>query len=158
MHRRWICNPIVIKRKSFLEKFHKIWNIIINTADLNTTEWWNDFKTSLIMIIQQEEKELNRETRRELDELSKEYRFRATNPSNDDLAQLEIIRKKIHDALTEKFINSIPSQDDRDFKCLSNLAKARFAHGKANQSRIAYLIHPSKGRVETDNEMMEICC
>ncbi|CAF3744353.1 unnamed protein product, partial [Rotaria socialis] len=158
MHRRWICNPNVIKRKSFLEKFHEIWNIIINTADLNTTEWWNDFKTSLIMIIQQEEKELNRETRRELDELSKEYRFRATNPSNDDLAQLEIIKKKIHDALTEKFINSIPSQDDRDFKCLSNLAKARFAHGKANQSRIAYLIHPSKGRVETDNEMMEICC
>ncbi|CAF3448004.1 unnamed protein product [Rotaria socialis] len=158
MHRRWICNPNVIKRKSFLEKFQKIWNIIINTADLNTTEWWNDFKTSLIMIIQQEEKELNRETRRELDELSKEYRFRATNPSNDDLAQLEIIRKKIHDALTEKFINSIPSQGDRDFKCLSNLAKARFAHGKANQSRIAYLIHPSKGRVETDNEMMEICC
>ncbi|CAF1221211.1 unnamed protein product [Rotaria magnacalcarata] len=38
MHRRWICNPNVIKRKSFLEKFHRVWNIIINTADLNTTE------------------------------------------------------------------------------------------------------------------------
>ncbi|CAF4457223.1 unnamed protein product, partial [Rotaria magnacalcarata] len=37
-------------------------------------------------------------------------------------------------------------------------AKARLAHGKANQSRIAYLIHPSTGRVEVDNEMMEICC
>ncbi|CAF3766522.1 unnamed protein product [Rotaria sp. Silwood1] len=158
MHRRWICNPNVIKRKSFLEKFHRVWNIIINTADLNTTEWWNDFKTSLIMIIQQEEKELNRETRRELDELSKEYRFRATNPSNDDLAQLEIIRQKLHDALTEKFVNSIPRQDDRDFKCLSNLAKARLAHAKANQSRIYYLTHPSKGRVETDDGMMEICC
>ncbi|CAF1666942.1 unnamed protein product, partial [Rotaria sordida] len=144
--------------KNMHQKFHRVWNIIINTADLNTTEWWKDFKTSLIMIIQQEEKELNRETRRELDGLSKEYRFRATNPSNDDLAQLEIIRQKLHDALTGKFVNSIPSQDDRDFKCLSNLAKVRLAHGKANQSRIAYLTHPSKGRVETDNGMMEICC
>ncbi|CAF4232324.1 unnamed protein product, partial [Rotaria sp. Silwood2] len=158
MHRRWICNPNVIKRKSFLEKFYRVWNIIINTADLNTTEWWNDFKTSLIMKIQQEEKELNRETRRELDGLSKEYRFRAINPSDDDLVQLEIIKQKLHDALTEKFVNSIPSQDDRDVKCLSNLAKVRLAHGKANQSRIAYLIYPSNGRVETDNEMMEICC
>ncbi|CAF3799993.1 unnamed protein product [Rotaria socialis] len=73
-------------------------------------------------------------------------------------AQLEIIRQKLHDALTEKFVNSIPSQNARDFKCLSNLAKARLSHGKANQSRIAYLIHPSKGRVETENGMMEICC
>jgi hypothetical protein len=140
-----------------LEKFHRVWNIIIKTADFNTTIWWKDFKTSLIMILQQEEKDLNQETRRELDELSKEYRFRATNQSNDDFAQLEIIRKKLHDALTKKFINAIPSQDDRDTKCLSNLAKARFAHEKANQSRIAYLTHPTKGRVETDTEMMEVC-
>jgi exonuclease III len=111
IYRRWICNPNIIKRKSFLEKFHRVWNIIIKTADFNTTIWWKDFKTSLIMILQQEEKDLNQETRRELDELSKEYRFRATNPSNDDFAQLEIIRKKLHDALTKKFINAIPSQD-----------------------------------------------
>jgi hypothetical protein len=51
---RWICNPNVIKRKSFLEKFHQVWNIIINIAYFNTTDWWKNFKASLIMILQAE--------------------------------------------------------------------------------------------------------
>ncbi|CAF4132314.1 unnamed protein product, partial [Adineta steineri] len=65
--------------------------------------------------------------------------------------------QKLDDALTEKFVNAIPSQDDRHIKCHRNLIKARLVHGKANQSRIAYLIDPTKDRVKTDNEMMENC-
>ncbi|CAF1462002.1 unnamed protein product, partial [Adineta steineri] len=69
----------------------------------------------------------------------------------------EIIRQKLDDALTEKFVNTISSQDGRHIKSLSNLVKARLVHGKANQSRIAYLIDPTNDRVKTDNEMMENC-
>ena len=38
VYRRWICNPNVLKRKTFVEKFQQVWNIIINTADFNSTK------------------------------------------------------------------------------------------------------------------------
>ena len=64
--------------------------------------------------------------------------------------------KKIHDRLAERLVNVIPGPDEHDLKSLSNLAKARVAHDKANQSRINFLIHLSKGRVETENEMIDV--
>ncbi|CAF1360657.1 unnamed protein product [Adineta steineri] len=154
--RRWICKSDVTKRKTFIEKFRKIWNIIIKNADFNSTEWWKDFKTSLTMILQDEERQLNHEIRRKLNDLINEYRFRANDPTKEDLIKLDIIRQRIKDTLTEKFLSVVLNQVHRNLKCLGNLVKSRIAHDKANQSRIKFLIHPTKGRVENASEMMEI--
>ncbi|CAF3557390.1 unnamed protein product [Adineta steineri] len=154
--RRWICKSDVTKRKTFIEKFRKIWNIIIKNADFNSTEWWKDFKTSLTMILQDEERQLNHEIRRKLNDLINEYRFRANDPTKEDLIKLDIIRQRIKDTLTEKFLSVVSNQVDRNLKCLGNLVKSRIAHDKANQSRIKFLIHSTKGRVENASEMMEI--
>ena len=43
------------------------------------------------MVLQDEEKQLNRETRRVLKDLFNEYRFRSTN---EDLIQLDVFRQK----------------------------------------------------------------
>ena len=50
-HRRWICNARVIQRSTFMEKFSKMWNIFVKTADFNTTIWWSDFKASLTILL-----------------------------------------------------------------------------------------------------------
>jgi hypothetical protein len=41
-------------------------------------------------------------------------------------------------------------------KSLSNLAKSRYVYSKSNKNKIPFLLHPSKGRVETDKHMMEV--
>ncbi|CAF4546661.1 unnamed protein product, partial [Rotaria sp. Silwood2] len=82
-------------------------------------------------------------------------RFRATNPTENNMIQLDIIRKDIHRILEEKISNNILGQQEQDAKSLSIFARARIAHTKSNQSRITFLEHPLKGRVESSIDMIE---
>ncbi|CAF5151365.1 unnamed protein product, partial [Rotaria magnacalcarata] len=107
---RWICNPMMITRNTFTEQFQLIWNAFLKTADFDSTEWWNDFKTSLIFLLQEEERHYNDECRYELRQLQCEYRFRATNPTENDMIQLDIIRKEIYGILEKKISNNVLGQ------------------------------------------------
>jgi len=152
--RRWICKPKVIKRKTFQEKFQSVWNVFIKLDDFDSTHWWIDFKTSLIFLLQEEEKQLNSEIRFELRQSQKEYRILAIDPTDEDLIQMDIIRKDIRILLEEKINNVLPGAQEQNVKQLSNLAKARIAHSKANQSKIYFLGDPVKGRVKTNADMI----
>ncbi|CAF3489106.1 unnamed protein product [Rotaria socialis] len=152
---RWICNSMMITRNTFTEQFQLIWNVFLKTADFDSTEWWNDFKTSLIFLLQEEERYYNDECRYELRQLQCEYRFRATNPTENDMIQLDIIRKEIYKILEEKISNNVLDQQEQDVTSLSILAKARIAHAKSNKSRIIFLDHPVKGRVDSNIDMIE---
>ncbi|CAF3957632.1 unnamed protein product, partial [Rotaria magnacalcarata] len=152
---RWICNPTMITRNTFMEQFKLIWNVFLKTADFDSTEWWNDFKTSLIFLLQEEERHYNDECRYELRQLQCEYRFRATNPTENDMIQLDIIRKEIYGILEKKISNNVLGQQEQDVTSLSILAKARIAHAKSNKSRIIFLDHPVKGRVDSNIDMIE---
>ncbi|CAF4698087.1 unnamed protein product, partial [Rotaria sp. Silwood2] len=88
--------------------------------------------------------------------LQNEYRSRATNPNADDLIQLEIIRKGIRSLLEEKINSNLPCNQEHNIKSLGILAKAHFTYYKFNQNKIQFLDHPTKGRVDTDLEMLEI--
>jgi len=152
--RRWISNPKVIKRKSFQEKFQSMWNVFLQLDNFNSTHWWKDFKTSLTFLLQEEEKQINHEMRYQLSQLQAEYRSRANDPTDDDLLQMDIIRKDIRMLLEEKINNVLPNAQEQNIKQLSYLAKSRFVHSKANQSKINFLDDPTKGQVNTNSDMI----
>ncbi|CAF4179305.1 unnamed protein product [Rotaria sp. Silwood2] len=83
-------------------------------------------------------------------------RSRATNPNTDYLIQLEIIRKDIRSLLEEKININLPCHQEHNIQSLGILAKAHFTYSKCNQNRIQFLERPTKGRVETDLEILEI--
>ena len=153
-HRRWICNARVIQRSTLMEKFSKMWNIFLKSADFNTTIWWSDFKASLTILLPEEEKQLRNEIRRELRELQLEYRLRMENPTDDNLIRMDIIRKDIGRLLEEKAKNNLPERQELSIKGLSNLAKSHITYSKTNQSKISFLQHPFKGLVDTSSDMV----
>jgi len=72
---RWICNPAVVKRSSFLTRFQKIWDVISYSADFDSLHWWLDLKSSITLLLQDEQKEMIRENRQEMRNLQQRYRF-----------------------------------------------------------------------------------
>ena len=153
---RWICNPLVISRPSFMEKFLMIWDVFVKTNDFNTPVWWGDFKTSLTLLLQDEQTQMNKEKRYDLHRLQNEYRFRSHDTSEENLNRLESIRREIHRLLEEKIRINLSKHQEQNTKALSNLAKTRFDCSRSNQNRIPFLDHPSKGRVTDDNDILEV--
>lgn len=80
--------------------------------------------------------------RYELRQLQNEYRILANDPVDIHLIQIDIIS------------NVLPGAQEQNVKQVSNLAKARVAHSKANQSKIDFLDDPVKGRVKTNTDMI----
>jgi hypothetical protein len=89
---RWICNPSVMNRDSFMPRFRKIWNIISRSADFSGLDWWSDLKSSIILLLQDEQKEMIKENRQEMRNLQNLYRYYSKNPNQNDLIELEKIR------------------------------------------------------------------
>ena len=77
------------------------------------------------------------------------------NPTDDNLIQMDIIRKDIGRLLEEKAKNILPERQELNIKGLSNLAKSRITYSKINQSKIPFLQHPLKGRVDTSSDMVD---
>lgn len=78
-YHRWICNNEAIKRPSFLSRFQKIWDVFRRSSDFNNVHWWSDFKTSLTLLLQDEQKQMVEEVRRSMKTLQERYRKLATN-------------------------------------------------------------------------------
>ncbi|CAF3364144.1 unnamed protein product [Rotaria socialis] len=153
---RWICNTEVIKKPSFLSRFQKIWDILLQSSDFNGLDWWSDLKTSLTLLLQDEQKQMVVEARRKMKELQEHYRTVATNPSNDDLIEMATIRNNIHHLLIEKAAANIHGYRERNAQTLGEIAKSRLSSTRSNQSLIHFLNHPSKGRVDTIDEMLDV--
>lgn len=155
-YQRWICNPAVVKRESFMPRFRKIWDVISPSIDFNSFDGWMDFKSSLILLLQDEQKQLVKETRKDLRELQQQYRKLATNPSPDNLKEMEDVRARMKKILEEKLDANTHVAGERDLKSLGSLAKSSLANAQANRSKIKFLDHPTKGRVEAVEDLIEV--
>lgn len=98
---RWICNPAAVKRISFLTRFQKIWDVISYSTDSDSLHWWLDLKSSIILLLQDGEKEILQENGQEMGNLQQRYRFYSRNPNQDDMVQIEMIRSEMK-KLSEK--------------------------------------------------------
>ena len=155
-YRRWICNPQVVTRESFLPRFKRIWEILCDTADFDSLDWWPDLKVSLVLLLQDEQKDICRESRKELKELQNQYRKYSSNPSPGNLDHMSAVRAEIRRVLEEKTTANTRWQQERSAQSLNLLARSSLANLQAKRSAIPFLDHPSLGRVTTDPEMMTI--
>ena len=154
--RRWTCNPQVIKRPTFMPRFRRIWEVIGATADFDALEWWTDFKVSLVLLLQDEQRQISLEHRRELRELQKEYRRYAVNPSPENFDRLNAIRAEMRRILKEKVSSNTHWQKERNVEALNALARSSLSNLQSNRSTIPFLDHPTLGRVTTVPEMLNI--
>ncbi|CAF0977242.1 unnamed protein product [Didymodactylos carnosus] len=155
-YRRWICNPKVTSRQSFINQFHAIWNVFLNTADFQSLEWWTDFKTSLIVLLQTEAQQMGKESRHQLWKLQKFYRSLSVNPSDDEMMLMENTNQEIRDILEQKALANLPCIYEKSTTSLGMIAKSTLANVRSNKSQIPFLLHPTKGRVTTESEMLDV--
>lgn len=154
--RRWTCNPQVIKRATFMPRFRRIWEVICGTADFDTLDWWADFKVSLVLLLQDEQRQMSLEQRRELRELQKDYRKCSINPSPEQLERLGAIRAEICRILEAKVSANTHWQKERNIDSLNALARSAISNLQSKRSTIPFLDHPTRGRVTTVPEMLNI--
>jgi exonuclease III len=155
-HRRWMCNPLVIKRATFMPRFRRIWDVFCNTADFDALEWWADFKVSLVLLLQDEQKQMSLEHRRELKELQKAYRKYAVNPTLEHLDRLDATRAEMRRILEAKVSANTHWQVERNIGSLNALARSSLSNAQTKRSTIPFLDHPTRGRVTTVPEMLSI--
>jgi len=153
---RWICNPAVVKRSSFLTPFQKIWDVISYSADFDSLHWWLDLKSSIILLLQDEQKEMIRENRQEMRNLQQRYRYFSRNPNQDDMVQMEMIRSEMKKLLEKRIAANTHGLYERDIQSLGTLAKSGIAIEQRNKSNVKFLIHPTKGKVDSIDDMIEI--
>jgi exonuclease III len=154
--RRWTCNPEIIKRPTFMPRFRRIWEVICGTADFDTLEWWADFKVSLVLLLQDEQRQISMEHRRELRELQKDYRRYATNPNPEQLDRLINIRAEMRRILESKVSACTHWQKERNIDALNALARSSLSNSQSKKSTIPFLDHPTHGRVTTVPKMLSI--
>lgn len=155
-YRRWICNGEVTKRPSFLPRFQKIWNVFKKSSDFNDIAWWLDLKTSLILLLQDEQKRMIAESRNDIKRLQERYRILATNTSTNNFMEMEEIRDSIREVLVKKVIANNHGYRERSTQELGEIARSRLSSTRANQSVIHFLNHPLKGRVDEVDDMLEV--
>ncbi|CAF1158654.1 unnamed protein product [Didymodactylos carnosus] len=153
---RWICNVNVLSKQTFMDRFHEIWKVFLSTADFNSTDWWFDFKISLTLLLQDEAKELFRETRLEVKLLQKQYRLLAENPSPGDFIEMDGIHTNIRQHLEKKTEVSLSGMYEKADDVLSTAAKMKLSNSQSNQSLISFLLHPTKGRVSAIPDMLDV--
>ncbi|CAF4567432.1 unnamed protein product, partial [Didymodactylos carnosus] len=144
------------KRPTFLPRFQNIWKVLRTSSDFNSPDWWADFKTSLTLLLQDEQRQMTIDSRRELRDLQTQYRIRATNPLLNDFVELDIIRNEILRLLEEKVSANIHFCQQRNAQSLGILARSRLSCLQSNQSKISFLVHPTKGRIESIDGMLDI--
>ncbi|CAF1244666.1 unnamed protein product [Didymodactylos carnosus] len=97
-----------------------------------------------------------KESRRELFSLQKRYRRLAINPSPDDFVVMANIQNQIREMLLQKALAKTPGKHEKNVKDLSLIAKTTMASTKASQTRIPFLLHPTKGKVESTDEILTV--
>ena len=155
-YNRWICNSEVIKRPSFLPRFRKIWEVISQSSDFDNIHWWFDLKTSLTLLLQDEQKQIVDEARRDMKNLQKSYRVLAIDSSTDDLIEMAKIRSSIRKLLLEKTTANYHGYRERNAQKLGEIAQSRLASTRSNQAVIQFLNHPVKGRVDQIEDMLDV--
>lgn len=106
------------------------------------------------MLLQEETKEMIRESRAELKSLNDHYRLCASDPSPNDFGVMDEIRARIKHLLEARLETKI--HWERDVKTIGTSARSELASAQTNKSMIKFLDHPTKGRVDTTDGMMEI--
>lgn len=155
-YRRWICNPLVARRTTFLPRFRKIWDVLHQTADFDSLEWWTDLKVSLTLLLQDEQGQMVREGRKEVRELQRQYRKLSVNPSQEHLERLISLRTELRRLLEEKVATNTRWQQERSPGALNTLARTALFNRQAQRATIPFLDHPTRGRITTDHGMLEI--
>lgn len=154
-YRRWICNTEVLKRPSFLKRFQRIWDILCLSSNFDGIDWWTDLKTSLTLLLQDEQKQMTREARRDIKDLQSQYRALAENPSADNLTNMTQVRGAIQQLLEARAATRTHGHCGSD-QTLGEIAQTRVASTRTNQSWVHFLNHPIHGRVQTKEAMVEV--
>ena len=122
----------------------------------NNIQWWSDLKTSIILLLQNEQKQMVEKSRQKTKNLQDRYRTLAMNPSSVDLIEMYGIRGSIRQLLVEKATANRHGYHERNVQTLGEIAQARLSSTRSNQSVIQFLNHPVKGRVDQIEDMLDV--